>query len=167
MMLVYLSDNVNCRFGFSMPFDVVSWCKLRTTAKYKYKLHLYPSRAKETESPILIIYCRLFRSFTTKFLCSSFVRYSLGSNSSVDISKMDGKAILESHLGKLLGYDDGVSDMLDHLLSIESREVISQYQTPWLLENCVGIWLSDLVSLYLSPRYFIFCRTFLNICYNY
>ena len=35
----------------------------------------------------------------------------------------EGKAILESKLGSLLGFEDGASDVLEHLLSIESREV--------------------------------------------
>jgi hypothetical protein len=35
----------------------------------------------------------------------------------------DGKSILESTLGKLLGFDDGAEDVLDHLLTIESKEV--------------------------------------------
>mmetsp|Transcript_60485 Transcript_60485/g.91216 ORF Transcript_60485/g.91216 Transcript_60485/m.91216 type:complete len:284 (-) Transcript_60485:789-1640(-) len=39
----------------------------------------------------------------------------------------EGKAILESHLGRLLGFDDGASDILDHLLSIESKEDLLEY----------------------------------------
>lgn len=35
----------------------------------------------------------------------------------------EGKSILESTLGKLLGFDDGAGDVLDHLLTIESKEV--------------------------------------------
>eukprot|EP00980_Cylindrotheca_fusiformis_P014964 scaffold4095_cov117-Cylindrotheca_fusiformis.AAC.21 len=34
----------------------------------------------------------------------------------------EGKAILESTLGKLLGFDDGAADVLDHLVTIESKE---------------------------------------------
>lgn len=33
------------------------------------------------------------------------------------------KAYLEKTLGKLLGFDDGADDVLDHLLTIESEEV--------------------------------------------
>ena len=35
----------------------------------------------------------------------------------------EGKLILESILGKLLGFEDGASDVLEHLLTIDSREV--------------------------------------------
>lgn len=33
------------------------------------------------------------------------------------------KHILEAMLGKLLGFEDGAADVLDHLLSIESKDV--------------------------------------------
>jgi hypothetical protein len=35
----------------------------------------------------------------------------------------DDKQILEEALADLLGFEDGTSDILDHLLTIESREV--------------------------------------------
>lgn len=38
-----------------------------------------------------------------------------------------GKAVLEEALGKLLGFQDGVSDVLDHLLTIESRNDLETY----------------------------------------
>jgi hypothetical protein len=39
------------------------------------------------------------------------------------MSKEEARAILEFTLGSLLGFDDGASDVLDHLLTIESRQV--------------------------------------------
>lgn len=33
------------------------------------------------------------------------------------------KALLQATLGKLLGFDDGAEDVLEHLLSIESKDV--------------------------------------------
>jgi hypothetical protein len=35
----------------------------------------------------------------------------------------DGQAILQSTLGRLLGFDDGAEDILHHLLTIESKAV--------------------------------------------
>lgn len=35
----------------------------------------------------------------------------------------DSKGILTERLQNLLGFDDGADDVLEHLLSIESREV--------------------------------------------
>jgi hypothetical protein len=35
----------------------------------------------------------------------------------------DGRAILRSTLGIFLGFDDGAEDVLDHLLTIESKGV--------------------------------------------
>lgn len=35
----------------------------------------------------------------------------------------EGKFLLESILGKLLGFDEGAGDLLHHLLTIESEEV--------------------------------------------
>ena len=54
---------------------------------------------------------------------------SLAFNSQEEINmSQEGRAILESTLGKLLGFDDGASDVLDHLLSVESKEVGSSKQ---------------------------------------
>ena len=50
----------------------------------------------------------------------------------------EGKAILESQLGQLLGFDDGASDILDHLITIESREVRLRRQRVGLLFELVG-----------------------------
>ena len=38
-----------------------------------------------------------------------------------------GKSILESILGSLLGFDDGASDVLEHLLTIESKDDLIEY----------------------------------------
>ena len=34
-----------------------------------------------------------------------------------------GRSVLHFQISELLGFDDGVSDVLDHLLTIESKEV--------------------------------------------
>ena len=39
----------------------------------------------------------------------------------------EGKSILESILGSLLGFDDGASDVLGHLLTIESKDDLIEY----------------------------------------
>lgn len=53
---------------------------------------------------------------------------SLAFNSQEEINmSQEGRAILESTLGKLLGFDDGASDVLDHLLSVESKEDLLEY----------------------------------------
>jgi hypothetical protein len=49
----------------------------------------------------------------------------------------EGKAILESHLGRLLGFDDGASDILEHLLSIESREAGLQFDQLLRMSKCI------------------------------
>jgi len=39
----------------------------------------------------------------------------------------EGKFLLESILGKLLGFDEGAGDLLNHLLTIESEEDLKEY----------------------------------------
>lgn len=51
------------------------------------------------------------------------------------IMSTEGRLFLESTLGGLLGFDDGASDVLDHLLTIESREVRPHFQEICLLSQ--------------------------------
>lgn len=39
------------------------------------------------------------------------------------MSDDEGRSILHYQLSELLGFDDGVADVIEHLLSIESSEV--------------------------------------------
>lgn len=39
------------------------------------------------------------------------------------MTDLQARSILEKEFAKLLGFEDGVSDILDHLLTIESSEV--------------------------------------------
>lgn len=47
------------------------------------------------------------------------------------------RTILETTLGKLLGFEDGASDVLEHLLAIESRDVGVLQPCPCPLFECI------------------------------
>lgn len=51
----------------------------------------------------------------------------------------DAKQILEEALADLLGFEDGTSDILDHLLTIESREDLSEYLSQLLGDESPAI----------------------------
>lgn len=53
---------------------------------------------------------------------------SVHSEDTATIMSQEGKFLLESILGKLLGFDEGAGDLLNHLLTIESEEV--RFQCP-------------------------------------
>jgi hypothetical protein len=70
---------------------------------------------------------------------------------------MTQKEILVQRLSTLLGFEDGATDVLEHLLSIESSDVRWQER------------LSIRVSTHshsMSSRSFIFPRTWLITCHN-
>jgi len=52
----------------------------------------------------------------------------------------EGKGFLEKSLGKLLGFEDGALDVLDHLLTIESKDV------SWDTRSSVWKWRSHYLN---------------------
>ena len=77
------------------------------------------------------------------------------------VMSQEGKLILESILASLLGFDDGASDVLGHLLTIESKDDLIEYlsqllgnETPELLSfvDNVGRYKrgEDVISLVVS-----------------
>ena len=60
------------------------------------------------------------------------------------------RSILEQTLGKMLGFDDGVADVLKHLLTIESRDVRGKNQS-------LGVDIIWWYSLSNSNSFRLFC----------
>ena len=59
------------------------------------------------------------------------------------MSDNDGRSILHYQLSELLGFDDGVADVVDHLLSIESSQV-----SPDVLGELISLFINYLTGLF-------------------